>query len=217
MPSPENRRGHARIPTYILMTKTKDLFPKLQHSEKKTTEIGAKSYVNSYMADIGAGQVLSISSNCHGPVPSIPVFHSLASLAIGLDRWVALPRRSEHVMFCSVCSFGNISWIKHSRSSNRLFSSTFLVLWEGLLAGCAYSLRRKAAVILDLGSHYGSCTVGVELLDTPPVEPYHVVNRISNLVQTGDTDGEQEGSREDIFNSEEDDGALRVMLHLWIS
>lgn len=46
-----------------------------------------------------------------------------------------------------------------------------------LFGGTAFLLRRKAAVILDAGEHYGSLTVGLEMLEAPPQLPQAELER----------------------------------------
>ncbi|CAM6095568.1 unnamed protein product [Calypogeia fissa] len=128
-------------------------------------------------------------------------------------RCLALLNMSFFAVFALLALFlGSSILTLQTDCSVALFWCYEVVCWGTafLLAGSAIFLRRKAAVIMDVGSHYGSRTVGVELLEAPPVEPYHVIEeRILEGFKSWsggpDSDGEQEVSHEDHFDWEEDD------------
>lgn len=71
--------------------------------------------------------------------------------------------------FCALL-LGPTILTQESDCSSILFWCYEVMCWGlvVLFGGAAFFLRRKAAVILDEGEHYGSLTVGLEMLEAPP-------------------------------------------------
>lgn len=71
--------------------------------------------------------------------------------------------------FCALL-LGPTILTQESDCSSILFWCYEVMCWGLviLFGGAAFFLRRKAAVILDEGEHYGSLTVGLEMLEAPP-------------------------------------------------
>lgn len=93
-------------------------------------------------------------------------------------RCLALLNMSFFALFALLALFlGSSILTLGTDCSIALFWCYETVCWgmASLLAGVTFFLRRKAAVILDIGTHYGSRVIGVELLEAPPVEAYHIL------------------------------------------
>lgn len=71
--------------------------------------------------------------------------------------------------FCALL-LGPTILTQESDCSSILFWCYEVMCWGLVIlsGGAAFFLRRKAAVILDEGEHYGSLTVGLEMLEAPP-------------------------------------------------
>lgn len=82
-----------------------------------------------------------------------------------------------------------------------------------LFGGTAFLLRRKAAVILDAGEHYGSLTVGLEMLEAPPQLPQAELERRidagfkswmgSSLLSSDEEDGPHTIGLDDVWEEED--------------
>jgi len=88
-----------------------------------------------------------------------------------------------------------------SDCSTILFRCYEVVCWGlvVLFGGTAFFLRRKAAVILDEGEHYGSLTVGLEMLEAPPQLPETELERRINA-------GFKSWMGSSLLSSDEEDG-----------